>query len=360
MRALRLISSNFPELCIIHRLNSTSANLTDSYGRFHNYLRISLTEKCNLRCTYCMPLEGVTLTARDDLLTVVEFKRIIKIFTTCGVSKIRFTGGEPTSSKYLKELISYAKNIPTIKSIGITTNGVLLGNQLGDLLQVGLTHVNISLDTLDPKRFESITRREGKNIYKVLSSVYNAINKGLKVKLNCVVIRGVNDDEISHFIKLTKDTPLDLRFIELMPFDDNKWNRTSLVSYFEMIDILHSEGHVLTKQSKELLDPHDTTKWYNLQGHLGRVGFISSMSSHFCGGCNRLRITADGKLKTCLFGSDEASLRDLLRKGDEVSDEDIRDFIQTALGRKHWSLGGHATPEDLSLSKNRPMILIGG
>lgn len=351
---------------VTRKLTRTYGNfstLKDSFGRFHNYLRISLTEKCNLRCSYCMPVEGVSLTPREELLTLEEFKTIIRVFTTAGVDKIRFTGGEPTSSKYLKDLITYTRTtFPSVKSIGITTNGVLLGNQLADLTAAGLTHVNVSLDTLDPKRFEIITRRDSKNIYKVLSAIYNAISIDLKVKINCVIMRGVNTNEMSKFIALAKEIPVDIRFIEVMPFDQNQWSKQSLVGYFEMIDILKEQGYLLTKQSTASVDPHDTTKWYTVTEptvHLGRIGFISSMSSHFCGGCNRLRITADGKLKTCLFGSDETNIRTLLRSG-HATDDSLLALVHRALSQKHWSLGGHATPEALAENKNRPMILIGG
>ena len=219
--------------------------LVDTFGRFHNYLRISLTEKCNFRCVYCMPLDGVNLTAADKILTTDETKRIISVFASLGVNKIRFTGGEPTINKDLASLIHHARSIPTVKSIGITTNGLLLKSQLDRLCEAGLTHVNISMDTLDADKFASIVRRDRKSFTKVMSSVYAALSRQLHVKVNCVVMRGMNDKEVGAFAELTRELPLDIRFIELMPFDDNNWDATKLVPYFEILDTLRQQvgGH---------------------------------------------------------------------------------------------------------------------
>jgi len=239
------------------------STLTDSFGRFHNYLRISLTEKCNLRCVYCMPMEGVSLTPKNKLFTLEETKQVISLFAELGVTKLRFTGGEPTVSKHLIPLVQYSRSLPTIQSIGITTNGILLHNQLDALQAAGLTHVNISLDTLQPARFAKIVRRDQKLLYKVLSTVFAAVTKGLSVKINCVVMRGVNVDELISFLDLTREMKVDVRFLEMMPFDDNNWDSKSLVSFFEMIDIIRQQGYEVQKQPP--VDPHDTTKWYSVR-----------------------------------------------------------------------------------------------
>ena len=214
--------------------------LTDTFGRFHNYLRISLTEKCNLRCVYCMPEEGVNLTPKAHLMSLAERKRLISIFASLGVQKLRFTGGEPTISNQLEELIHHATTC-NIKSIGITSNGLILKERLDDLIKAGLSSVNISLDTLVDSKFATITRRDKKNIYRVLSSVYTAVSKGLPVKINCVLMRGFNDNEIADFVDLTKTVNVDCRFIELMPFDGNEWSPKNFVGYTEVIDRLKTE-----------------------------------------------------------------------------------------------------------------------
>lgn len=214
--------------------------LVDTFGRFHNYLRISLTEKCNLRCVYCMPEEGVSLTPKASLMTLAERKRLISIFAGLGVQKLRFTGGEPTISNQLEELIHHARSC-NIKSIGITSNGLILKDRLDDLIKAGLSSVNISLDTLSDTKFASVTRRDRKNIFRVLSSVYTAVSKGLPVKINCVLMRGFNDNELADFVNLTKAVNVDFRFIELMPFDGNEWTPKNFVSYLEIIDRLQAE-----------------------------------------------------------------------------------------------------------------------
>ena len=401
-----------------HNPTIVSPALIDTFDRKHFYLRISLTERCNLRCTYCMPENGVDLTERDGLMTVDEQKRLISVFTKLGVTKIRFTGGEPTLNKQLPELIRHASQCLDLSgpmsygTIGMTTNGLVLQSQLRNLADAGLTSVNISLDTLQPEKFASITRRDKKGLYKVLASIYAGLSiqhprRGpLAVKVNVVLMRGFNDDEIADFVEMTRHEQLDVRFIELMPFAGNKWSASSFMGYQEALERLQlgneytssssssgsstnrnrgksgnaanssgasdrfysgsggvgiGEGGVkLVRDDVEFNDPHDTTKWYRAEGHKGRVGFITSMSNHFCGGCNRLRITADGKLKVCLFGEEGLSLRDTFRSG--ATDEQVVSLIGQSVKGKKAVLGGHGTssPEELATKSNRPMILIGG
>ena len=320
--------------------------LADSFSRVHNYLRMSLTEKCNFRCQYCMPLEGVKLSCRSELLTLTERKTILSLFNEMGVTKYRFTGGEPTLSKDLNELISFVRQLPNLPdeilkvsdnekyvqnitnqspyfkrhnnhTIGITTNGYLLKKSyIQNLIDAGLDSINISLDSLSASKFASLTRRSESTMNHVLSAISSCHELGLKVKINCVLMKGINDSEIYTFIEsfiktvptknlnFSENHAIDIRFIELMPFDGNNWTQDKFISYKDVINILHGQGFHLQKinamdnseagnttgtsyipRINNLHDKHDTTKWYHLEGyeHSGRIGFITSMSEHFCG-----------------------------------------------------------------------------
>ncbi|XLS54826.1 hypothetical protein HN51_004581 [Arachis hypogaea] len=285
--------------------NSVSDMLVDSFGRLHTYLRISLTERCNLRCQYCMPADGVELTPNAQLLTNAEILRLANLFVSSG----------------------------GLETLTMTTNGITLARKLPRLKGCGLTSVNISLDTLVPAKFEFMTRRKGHE--KVMNSINAAVDLGYNpVKVNCVVMRGFNDDEICDFVDLTREKPINLR-----PF----------VTIF-----IKQIKHV--PSIKRLQDhPTDTAKNFTIDGHQGRVSFITSMTEHFYAGCNRLRILADGNFKVCLFGPSEVSLRDPLRHGAE--DDELREIIAAAVKRKKAS---HAGMFDLAKTVNRPMIHIGG
>uniref|UniRef100_A0A0K0EHB3 Cyclic pyranopterin monophosphate synthase n=1 Tax=Strongyloides stercoralis TaxID=6248 RepID=A0A0K0EHB3_STRER len=336
---------------IVVSLNFLRKNhvLTDKFGRYHDYLRISLTEKCNLRCKYCMPEEGVLLTANENLLTDNEIIRLVKIFEKNGVSKIRLTGGEPTIRPNLSKLIYDIRCIEGIKSIGITTNGIILSRQLPDLIKSGLTHVNISLDTLDPNKYMILSRRNG--FSKVIKSIKLAQNFFPYVKINVVVMRGINDNEVVDFVKMTKNENLYIRFIEYMPFEGNKFDINKMIPYKELLIMIDNEidGTIIKATDSK----NDTSKGYYIDGWKGKFGFISSMSDHFCGTCNRLRITADGSLKVCLHENTEISLRKLLREGSNI--DIIENIIEKAVKRKKFK---HADVNILKNLKNRPMILI--
>ncbi|KAK3868274.1 hypothetical protein Pcinc_026316 [Petrolisthes cinctipes] len=326
-----------------------SAFLTDSFGRQHSYLRISLTEKCNLRCQYCMPEDGVNLTPSQKLLSSEEIIRIAKLFVSEGVDKIRLTGGEPMVRKDLPHIIESLSALG-IKQLGMTTNGLLLKRRLGELQSAGLTHLNISLDTLIPQKFELITRRKGWD--RVMAGIDQALHLGYSpVKVNCVVMRGKNEEEIVDFVELTQHKDLDVRFIEYMPFSGNKWLDKKMVSYAEMLDAIKQKYPTITRIADKA---NDTSKGYKVPGSMGQVGFITSMSENFCGSCNRLRLTADGNLKVCLFGTAEVSLRDAMRSG--CSDEELLGVISSAVRRKKKQ---HAGMQNLAKLQNRPMILIG-
>ncbi|KAK9878873.1 hypothetical protein WA026_003702 [Henosepilachna vigintioctopunctata] len=325
--------------------------LTDTFGRNHTYLRISLTERCNLRCQYCMPEDGVNLTEKSKLLSANEIIYIAKLFVDQGVDKIRLTGGEPTVRKDLPDIISELKSIRGLKSVSMTTNGLVLTKKLVELQKSGLDALNISLDTLNSSKYEIITRRKG--LERVLMGIDLALQLGYNpVKINCVVMKGFNNDEIIDFVRLTENKALDVRFIEYMPFSGNKWNVDKMVPYHEMLSEIKSVWPDFQKLEN---GPNDTSKAWTVPGHSGTVGFITSMSNMFCGTCNRLRVTADGNLKVCLFGNKEVSLRDAIR--DRVKEEDLVNMISLAVKRKEEHHGGMMK---LSRMENRPMILIGG
>ena len=333
--------------------------LTDTFGRKHSYLRISLTERCNLRCLYCMPEEGVDLTPKASLLRSDEIERLARLFALAGVNKIRLTGGEPSLRHDLTDIVDRISNIEGIRSVGITSNGITLHRNLAELKKKGLNSLNISLDTLCPHRFEKLTRRKGHD--RVMKTIFEGIKLGFHpVKVNVVVMKGVNDDEIGNFVDLTRDNPINVRFIEYMPFDGNVWSRNKLVTYKEMKARVHD--HISQKYSDTYLqlvrcnDPKgEVAKNYQLAGHKGTISFVTSMTSAFCHDCNRLRIMADGNLKVCLFGANEVSLRDALRDG--ATDDDILAVISAAVNRKK---AAHAGMFELARSKNRAMVKIGG
>nr|XP_006824930.1 PREDICTED: molybdenum cofactor biosynthesis protein 1-like [Saccoglossus kowalevskii] len=324
--------------------------LTDTFGRTHNYLRISLTEKCNLRCQYCMPTDGVELTPKQRLLSTEEIVKIAKLFVSQGVDKIRLTGGEPLVRRDAIEIVQELGRL-NLRCLAMTTNGIVLKRKLPALKEAGLNLINISLDTLVPAKFEFITRRKGWQ--RVMESIDAAIDHGYKpVKVNCVVMRGFNEDEIVDFVDFTKNKSVDVRFIEYMPFDGNKWNAHKMVPFQEMVSTIRHKYPDFEKVPDEV---NNTSKAYKVPGFLGQVGFITSMSNIFCGSCNRVRMTADGNLKVCLFGNTEVSLRDAMRSG--MSDDELLQLVGGAVGRKKKQ---HAGMFNISKMKNRPMILIGG
>lgn len=327
--------------------------LTDLHGRQHTYLRISLTEKCNLRCQYCMPEEGVSLSPKDHILTTAEVLELSRLFVSQGINKIRLTGGEPLVRPDIQKIIEGLSELRPmgLKHIGITTNAVALSRKLRALQAAGLDQINLSLDTLIPAKFEFITRRRG--LDKVMKSIDTALELGYDpLKINCVVMRGINEDEVCDFVNFTQDKAVDVRFIEYMPFGGNKWNTKKFVSYAEMLKMIREKWPDVLKLEDK---PNDTSKAYKVPGFAGQVGFITSMSEHFCGTCNRLRLTADGNLKVCLHGNAEVSLRDALRAN--VSEDELLDVIGAAVKRKKKQ---HAGMTNLSKMDNRPMILIGG
>jgi GTP 3',8-cyclase len=328
-----------------------------------------------------MPEDGVPLSPSDQLLTTPEIVRLSQLFVSQGVDKIRLTGGEPTVRKDIVRLI---QEIGSLRSAGlqelcITTNGLSLHRKLDAMVDAGLTGINLSLDTLDPHQFTIMTRRKGHDaVMQAIERILEMKRLGapIRLKINCVVMRGINDRELIHFVELGREKEIEVRFIEYMPFDGNKWSRVKMFSFQEMLTTIRRRYPDLLKIQDHA---NDTSKTYQVPGFLGRIGFITSMTHNFCSTCNRLRITSDGNLKVCLFGNSEVSLRDILRTNNHgdpigksydetviqhecltaVSEQNNRllDVIGAAVKRKKPK---HAGMGELSQMKNRPMILIGG
>lgn len=297
--------------------------MIDSYGRIINYLRVSITDNCNLRCKYCMPETGIENLPKKDALTIKETFEIIKVFADLGIDKIRITGGEPLVRDGVLSLIKYISNLEGIKDISMTTNGILLKKYARELKEYGLNRVNVSLDTLDKAKYKSITR--GGNLDDVLEGIKEAQKVGLNpIKINTVLIGGFNDNEIDNFINLTILNDLDIRFIELMPIGQaKKWAIDRFVSNQ---DILRRIDNLKAIEREDKSSP---AEYYKSNASKGRVGFINPISCKFCDNCNRLRLTSDGMLKFCLHSNEEIDLRTPLRNG-----EDLKKIILGCIDRK--------------------------
>ncbi|KAJ9154869.1 Molybdenum cofactor biosynthesis prote [Pleurostoma richardsiae] len=333
--------------------------LTDTFSRQHDYLRISLTEKCNLRCLYCMPEEGVPLYPPRELLTTPEIVLLSSVFVSQGVTKIRLTGGEPTVRRDILPLMQQigALRPHGLRELCLTTNGLALHRKLEPMVEAGLTGVNLSLDTLDPWQFQIMTRRKGfEAVQKSIQRIFelNKAGAGIKFKINCVVMRGINDREIIPFVEMTRDRDVEVRFIEYMPFDGNKWSEGKMLSYQEMLDVIRGRYPELQKVQGHR---NDTSKTWHIPGFAGKIGFITSMTHNFCGTCNRLRITSDGNLKVCLFGNAEVSLRDVLRKangGEPIDEAAYEEMRKLAIDRAQ---GLAASGKPLTLAPNSEELL---
>lgn len=328
--------------------------MKDTHGRIHNYLRISITEHCNLRCTYCMPAEGIALTPRAHLMTADEIITIAQTFVNLGVNKIRLTGGEPLVRRDAKEIIQRLGKLGV--ELTLTTNGILVHEFMDTFKEAGITTLNVSIDSLQKEKFNQITRR---NYFEKLIENLDLLEKNnFNVKLNVVLIKNFNDNEIIDFVELTKERNIQIRFIEFMPFDGNQWNREKLVSYAEVllqVNSCYDESQVLRLRDK----PNDTSKNHKIDSYKGSFSIISSVTNPFCSTCNRIRLTADGKLKNCLFSNTETSLLDTLRAG-----ESIEPLIFKNIKSKHAMRGGMDDDAKIQnpelFSQNRSMIMIGG
>ncbi|MBB6633837.1 GTP 3',8-cyclase MoaA [Cohnella thailandensis] len=286
--------------------------LIDRYGRKHTYLRISVTDRCNLRCLYCMPEEGMTFMDQSKLLSFDEIAEVVETAAGLGISKLRITGGEPLVRPNLDQLIGKLSAIDGIKEIALTTNGLLLASQAQKLKEAGLNRVNISLDTLDPSRFRFIARRG--ELRKVMEGVEAAAKAGLTpIKLNCVLLKGINEDEIAEFLKMSYEQPLHIRFIEYMPIghDDAGW-RNHYLPLNRVLEVAAAQGFIVDSADSEAPQGSGPSENWRIRGGAGTFGLIHPISDHFCKSCNRLRLTADGNIKPCLYWMDELNVRPAL------------------------------------------------
>lgn len=334
-------------------MNTSSNILRDSFGREHTYLRISLIEKCNLRCTYCMPESGVILTPKPQLMTTEEVIQIAHLFVKNGVTKIRLTGGEPLVRKDFSKIFLALSKMPV--DLSLTTNGVLVDRYLETLQEGNLKTINISLDTLHPQKFHQITKRD--QFSKAFTNIQLLLDHGFNIKLNVVLIKNFNDNEIIDFINLTKDKKITVRFIEFMPFDGNRWDKSKLITYSELLD----QVKAYYSEKKVLQLPYEknfTARNFRIQNHKGTFGIISTVSNPFCDGCNRIRLTANGKLKNCLFSNSEVDLLSAYRQN-----KALEPMIQNAILKKKAVRSGmlHSKDfENINNHDNRSMITIGG
>ncbi len=330
--------------------------LIDGFGRVHDYLRISLIDRCNLNCFYCNPKDNMTKSVRYNYnLTNDELVRLIRLFVVGhGMKKIRFTGGEPMIRRDIMDLF---ERVSEIKSghpfeLALTSNGTTLAPHLKRLKELGLDRLNLSLDTLDAQMFEQITGHD--KIEPVMGSIETALDLGFApLKINAVGMRGLNDGELTKFVDYFKDRNVNLRFIEFMPFGNNDWNDDRFISYVEMKEIIESEFPLQSLEQEK----HAVAKDYQVIGHKCKVSFISSISDHFCDDCNRLRVGSSGKMKLCLLSNSDSGVnfRELFRAG--VSDEEISEMLMSSLQLKDEK---HPPVQQLVTFSQNQMMAIGG
>ncbi len=351
----------------------STRRLIDSFGRVHNNLRISVTDRCNIRCFYCMPADNVEFMPKENLLSFEEIERVVRIGTTLGIDRVRLTGGEPLVRRDLHVLVRKLAAIPGIIDIGLTTNGILLEEQAQELRDAGLKRLNISLDALDPEIFRKVTRREGYE--RVLAGIQAARDVGFSpIKLNAVSVRGLTEDQIIPFGKLARETDTVVRFIEFMPLDaDSQWQRDKVLFAHEIMARLEAEFGALRaidSPVSTIVHPGATTtsllaqadvathapaQDYEFADGKGRIGLIASVSQPFCSSCNRFRLTADGRLRNCLFSHDETDIKQFLRS--DSADERIAQAMLSSIAAKKE---GHEINTARFIQPDRPMYSIGG
>jgi GTP 3',8-cyclase len=327
--------------------------LTDTFGRFHNNLRISITDRCNLRCTYCMPEDNVNYLDRAEILSYEEIVKFIRVVSKLGVNKIRLTGGEPLVRQNVHELIAQINQIEAVKDFGLTTNGILLENLAEDLYKAGLRRINVSMDTLSEETFKKLTRREG--LDKVIAGIKKAKEVGFDpIKINALSMRGITEDTLVDLANFSRETGIEVRFIEFMPLDaDNEWERDKVFFASEIIESLSKEIMPLLPVQTEKTSPSTS---YEFEDGIGKIGIIASVSRPFCENCNRFRLTADGKLRNCLFSMEETDIKSALRNP-QFNEEELLDQIRSSIQSKN---AGHAINTAQFIQPDRPMNSIGG
>lgn len=329
------------------------APLVDSLGRVHRALRLSVTDRCNLRCRYCMPAAGLDWLSSDSVLSDDEIVELVGLLATCGVTELRLTGGEPLVRPRLAELVARLRRLPGIEEISLTTNGVLLAAQLPALVEAGLARVNVSIDSLDPDRFEEITRR--RDLQRALEGLeaceqYEHLRP---IKVNAVALRGVSEPDVLPLAELAREKPYVVRFIEVMPLDaPREWTRGLVLSGEELREMIRERWPLEPRERERPSAPG--TSWRFADGQ-GEMQFVASVSEPFCGACDRLRLTADGQLRTCLFAEWETDLRGPLRDG--ASPDRLLATVRNAVGRKER---GHGMDDPEWSYSGRPMSQIGG
>lgn len=331
----------------------SEAPLLDTFGRLHDNLRISVTDRCNIRCFYCMPEDGVKFMPRQEILSFEEIARVARVAVSMGVRKLRLTGGEPLLRKDLPVLIEQLMAIPGVEDIALTTNAVLLADQAADLYKAGLRRLNVHLDTLDRDRFFQITRRD--DFDKVMGGIDTALGLGFgPIKINAVAVKNLVEPDIVPLARFGRERGIEIRYIEFMPLDaQGIWDKAKVLLQDDMLRLLAAEIGPLEEIPDR--DPRAPASEYRFADGVGRVGFISSVSHPFCLNCNRIRLTSDGKLRYCLFAIEETDVKGLLR-GD-ASDDDIRATIRETVTRK-WI--GHEINTQNFVAPPRPMYSIGG
>ena len=327
--------------------------LLDTFGRIHDNLRISVTDRCNIRCFYCMPEENVQYMRRAEILSFEEIERFVRVAVSLGVTKLRITGGEPLVRKDLEVLIRKLGAIPGIRDLALTTNGVLLAKQAPVLYEAGLRRLNVHLDTLDRERFQRITRRDDLN--KVLDGLEAAQRVGFgPIKINAVAVKNLVEPDIVPLVRFGRERGFEVRFIEFMPLDSQGiWSRKDVLSADEIIETLSREIAPLVEIPDR--DPRAPATEYRFTDGIGSVGFIASITRPFCMNCNRIRLTSDGKLRYCLFAIEETDVKTLLRNG--APDEEIAATIRANVQKK-WI--GHEINSSKFVAPPRPMYAIGG
>jgi len=328
--------------------------LVDSYGRRIKSMRVSVTDKCQFRCTYCMPAEGLPWLKKSDILTYEEITRVVRIAASIGIEQVRLTGGEPLVRRDLPELIRMLKPLPGLRSLSLTTNGVLLKRQAVLLAEAGLTRINVSLDSLVREKFFQLTRRDQ----------FDAVIEGLEelekypsihpIKINAVAMRDFTESEVLDFAALARRKPYIIRWIEFMPLDaDQIWRKEDILTGAEILAIIEQAYGPMTQLTDG--DKSETARRYRFPDGVGEVGFINPVSEPFCANCDRIRMTAEGQLRTCLFSTEETDLREPLRSG--ASDEVIEEIIRQAVWKKELK---HYIGDKRFRRANRSMSMIGG